>query len=141
MNLTKRFVAGLVIASALLIVTTGIVYVATQVKAIHTMPMTLQIVPAGPTGFDLNVTVMTFGRLPPGGAVTRYFEVNNTNGVPVKVVAKARGSIARFTVITPAVTILQSDQRTLTIQVEARIPDDATPGNHTGTFTVYVMKP
>lgn len=141
LRLTKRFVAGLVLCSALLIVGTGIAYVVTQFKAAHSIPMTLQVMESGPTGFDLNLSVMTFGRLQPGGALSRYFDVDNADGDTVKVVAKARGSIAQFIVINPAVSIMTPDQQKLTIQVEARIPDDAEPGSYTGTFYVYVMKP
>lgn len=141
LKLTKRFVAGLVLCSALLIVATGITYIVTQVKAAHSLPMTLQITDSGATGFDLNQSIMTFGRLHPGAALSRYFDVDNTDESPVKVVAKARGSIAQYIVINPAVSIMTPDQEKLTIQVEARIPDDATPGNYTGTFYVYVMKP
>jgi len=138
--LTRRTVAILALVSSLVIVLTAMLFVVTQVKAAYTMPMRLQVVHSGPSGFDLNLTVATFGRLHPGEIVDRYFDVNNTGDKPVRVVVKTFGELAKWVRVTPQEFNVTPEEGYKTFQASCIVPYDAEDGNYTGDFLVVVMR-
>ena len=48
------------------------------------------------TGFDVNKTALTFGKIPLGSTSKRSFVVSNDYNFPIKVKIKKEGNIAKF---------------------------------------------
>jgi hypothetical protein len=140
-RLSKKFVAVVAILSSIIVVSTALLFVSTKVERTFEMPMKVQVVTSGSMGFDLNQTIVTFGRTYPGGAVTRYFNITNTGDEDIKVVVKPEGKISDWLLVTPQTFIVTPTQGIGYFQVGCAVPRDAAAGNYSGTLRVYVMEP
>lgn len=138
--LTKRFIALLALAAALLIVVTSVVFVLVYVQTAYEMEMNVKVVDEGSVGFDLNTSAVTFGKLKPGMNSERYFDINNTGTSPVKVVVKTFGSIAKWVVITPQPLVITPEQRNGNFTAKLLLPTGLAPGRYEGRMVVLVMR-
>ncbi|MEK6823164.1 MAG: hypothetical protein AABY13_05015 [Nanoarchaeota archaeon] len=139
-RITKRMLATLVLLSSVIIVLTGLVFLATNVKAAYTMPMKLRVVHKEPAGFDLNTSVVTFGKLNPGQSLDRYFSVNNTGDETVRVVVRRYGELAPWVTINTPIFNVTPEQHSVTFQATVVVPEDAKPGNYTGKLLVIILR-
>mgnify|MGYP001607344352 CR=1 FL=1 len=136
---TKKHVAMLALLGALAIVVTSLVFIGTQVEQAYTMDMTVKV-QQGVTGFDLNTSVVTFGKLKPGQQMDRYFEVNNTGTRPVTVYVRTSGQLASWVRVNPRVFDVTPEQKTGKFTASIVIPSNADVGNYTGKLLVLVMR-
>ena len=140
--LSRKMVAFLVLLVALAVVGTAIFFVATNVITSYEMPMKVNVISGGnKVGFDLNTSIVTFGKMRPGGSMDRYFNVTNNRQEPIKVVVKTFGPMADWVTVTPSKFILTPQQWKQDFMATCLVPYGTAPGNYTGTLRVYIMKP
>lgn len=138
---SKKLVAILALISAVAVVVTAIIFLKTNVITSYEMPMKVQIVPQDKRiGFDLNTSIVQFGKMHAGGENTRYFNATNLGDEPIKVVLKSFGEMSSWVVFTPPTTILPP-RTNVTITIACVPPRGTKPGNYTGTLQVFYMKP
>ena len=140
LDLSRKTIALIAIASSLVIIATTVVFLVTQVKTAYQLDMHVQVIAEGNTAFDLNTSVVTFGRLKPGGALDRYFQVNNTGTDTVRVVVKPLGTLGSWVRVTPSFFEVTPEERSKDFQASVFIPGDAAPGNYSGRLLVIVMR-
>jgi hypothetical protein len=91
-------------------------------------------------GFDLDTSVVSFGKLKPGGISTRYFHINNTGETTAQVLVVPKGELAKWVFITPERFAITPAQRKGVFNAEVHVPADAVPGNYSGILKVYVFR-
>jgi uncharacterized membrane protein len=138
--LTKRFIGILAVCAALLIVITTLTFILVYVQTAYEMDMTVKVVNTGPVGFDVNTSVVTFGKIYPGQTSSRFFEINNTGTTPVKVIVKTFGKIGPWVAITPQPLIITPEQQSGYYNATILVPKDTAVGNYTGRMLVLVMR-
>jgi hypothetical protein len=130
----------LMLASAAIVVLTSVIFVLVYVQAAYEMPMTLKVINNGATGFDLNTSVVAFGRLHPGEISDRYFDVNNTGTTSVKVIVKTFGDVTPWVQIEPQPLFITPEQGHGSFKATATVPFGAVEGSYTGRMLVIVLR-
>lgn len=90
------------------------------------------------TGFDLNTTALTFGRITFGSSAQRNLIIKNQYDFPIKVEFSVKGDIKKFLVFEKIVPIEVGEEKT--ISITAINPIDTEYGNYSGKMIVIIKK-
>ena len=92
-----------------------------------------------PAGFDVNNTILTFGRLPPTTSAYRNINITNKYEFPIYAGFNVTGNISEFLVINAPVYLDVGEVKQVKVST-IQIPQDAVFGNYTGTFIISFKK-
>jgi len=89
-------------------------------------------------GFDTGTDQIKFGWVPPGSYSKKGLDLTNS-GADAQVVITAEGEIAKWVEIGESNFKLASGE-SKEVQLKAVVPQNAQPGNYTGTLKVYFYR-
>jgi len=108
------------------------------VKPVEVRNMDVKYIVGGNGGFDVDSTVLTFGRAPPGAVSTRPLIIENKHSFPVAVFLEASPGVAdllsfrRFAYLNPG--------ETTKVYVSLHIPKGQAYGNYTGNLSLSIRR-
>ena len=90
------------------------------------------------TGFDLNATALTFGRITPNSNLQRNLIIKNNYNFPIKVKFDAKGEIKKFLVFDKAVHLKKGEEKNVAITAISSVNSEY--GNYSGKIIVITKK-
>jgi hypothetical protein len=106
--------------------------------SIETREVKFQVTTDNVIGFDLNRTVITFGKVQQGGAASR--NTNISSRVPAIAHIRIEPPALAEWLSTPQYIIPLEPDRPYQASFTLDIPENATPGNYTGSVTVVFTR-
>lgn len=116
---------------------TGIVYV--RMNTLDEQRIALDVTVDADYAFNLDTDAFHFGRVIPGGAMTRGFLINNTQDKAVLAELYIEGDIARF-ITASETSVVVGAHEARTVDLTVSIPRNATFTTHTGELRVIFRR-
>jgi uncharacterized membrane protein len=108
-------------------------------SSVSEMEMVLHVAAnSSEVGFDTGMDQVKFGWVPAGGYSKKGLDLTNS-GADAQVVIKAEGALAKWVEISENNFKLASGE-SKEVQLKAVVPQNAQPGNYTGTLKVYFYR-
>ena len=89
-------------------------------------------------GFDLDNSILTFGRVVPGGGALRKINLENLKDVPIELNVKASKSVVDFLIVDIPETLGPYEK--IEVPVNLAIPSDMPYGNYSGML-IFELTP
>ena len=89
-------------------------------------------------GIDLNRSALTFGKIIPGGDITRYAEIKNDYNFPVRVRVFLSKNIEGFIRVDSGFVLGAGEN--ISLPFNAYAPADASEGNYTGKARIVLYR-
>ncbi len=121
----------------IIIISINVYYFLELSKIVEVKVLNASVIVSDITGFDLNASALTFGKITRGGSATRGINIKNNQNFPVKVYISAKGEIKNF--IFSANYRLEKNQEK-SIKISVVIPLDAVFGEYSGKVIVKIKK-
>jgi len=90
-------------------------------------------------GFDLNKSLLTFGRIPPGGSAVREINIENNYNFPVEIRVYASKNIAEYINIEQEYLKINASGKNK-IPVTVNLPADMSFGEYSGRLVFKIYK-
>lgn len=144
MKLNKKREKIIIKSLVILIILVSILILSFSVYSITNAPIevkkydTVFIVGKG-AGFDLNTTILTFGRVPSPGEAERKLFIENIHDFPVNVKVFASKEVADYLYFDEENVIIEPNSN-VTFKIELKIPANMKFGNYSGTILVKIYR-
>lgn len=92
----------------------------------------------GTLGFDLNTSLLTFGRVLPGGSGTRKVFIENDYDFDIVVDISISNNMSEFIFSVPQVIILSNEKKGISFSLA--VPEDCEFGNYSGKIKFEFKK-
>lgn len=89
-------------------------------------------------GFDLDNSILTFGRVVPGGSASRKIYLENLKNIPIKLNVKASKSVVDFLIVDIPDTLGPYEK--IEIPVTLSVPANISYGNYSGML-IFELTP
>jgi hypothetical protein len=90
-------------------------------------------------GFDLNNTIITFGRIPRGGEAEKNIIIANTHNFPIKIKVLATKNIADYIYFDDSELVLEPNSEA-PVKLKVIIPENMEFGEYSGTILVKIYR-
>jgi hypothetical protein len=87
------------------------------------------------TGFDVNISALTFGTIAPTGSAKRTINITSIADKKQKVCIKAQGELKQWTTISEKTFILNKDE-SKEVEIKVKVPSTAEYRKYNGTLKI-----